>query len=258
MSGHRIVYFVFCYMCFLHACISKTLNDSRQKRYTEDDICHESQTTVKKVDVCPENNETLNKRSIEKNCSRYQTCSEHHLVYHCIMNGGGLVEVCAPRSLITGRVCPYYDNALGRVIEDTRKRCTKCPFQYQSDEYLKNSECVPASVTNEDSNGQSYSINASTNKGIPFVECLRKNYSSIYLKVLCRISEYGLKNESVASGENMRTRDREKNTDQNDTYTTVLLVVISICGFFVFGIYLTCSWFFRKNLNTCCLKHEDG
>lgn len=38
MSGHRSVlnaHFVFFYMCFLHACISKTLTDSRQKRYTE-------------------------------------------------------------------------------------------------------------------------------------------------------------------------------------------------------------------------------
>lgn len=227
-------------MCFLHACISKTLNESRQKRYTEDDICHESQTTVKKVDVCPENNETLNKRSVEKNCSRYQTCSEHHLVYHCIMNGGGLVEVCAPRSRITGRVCPYYDNALGRVIEDTRKRCTKCPFQYQSDEYLKNSECVPASVTNEDSNGQNYSINASIAKRKP------------------NSTNKGISIDELIIFPNILRRNRGKNTDQNDTYTTVLPVVISICVFFVFGILLICSLFFQKNLKTCCLKHEDG
>lgn len=38
MSSHRSVLnvrFVFFYMCFLHFCISKTLNESRQKRYTE-------------------------------------------------------------------------------------------------------------------------------------------------------------------------------------------------------------------------------
>lgn len=38
MSGHRSVFnvrFIFFYMCFLHACISRTLNESRQKRYTE-------------------------------------------------------------------------------------------------------------------------------------------------------------------------------------------------------------------------------
>lgn len=66
------------------------------------DICHESLTTIEKVDICPQNIEILNRRSIKKNCSRYQSCTEDQLVYHCVMNGGGLVEVCAPRSLITG------------------------------------------------------------------------------------------------------------------------------------------------------------
>lgn len=66
------------------------------------DACQESETTIERVNVCPENIETFNKRSIKKNCSRYQTCSGHHLFYHCVMNGGGLVEVCAPRSPITG------------------------------------------------------------------------------------------------------------------------------------------------------------
>lgn len=74
------------------------LNDSLQ----QDDTCHESKTTIEKVDNCPQNIEILNRRSIKKNCSRHQTCTGDRLVYHCVMNGGGLVEVCAPRSLITG------------------------------------------------------------------------------------------------------------------------------------------------------------
>lgn len=246
-------------MCFLHVCISLTLNASRPKRYTKDDICHESQTTIEKVDVCPENIETLNKRSIKKNCSRYQTCSGYQLVYHCVMNGGGLVEVCAPRSQITGRFCPYYERGLGRVIENPRIRCIMCPFQYQSDEYLKISECVPAFVTNEDSSGKSSPINAnitepkdkpsSTNKGISIVEGLEKKDSNFTSEVLVKDIEYDLQDESVASGENMRKQEKH----QSDIIVSV--VVFSICSCLVLGISLT--YFFRKRETTFCSMHED-
>lgn len=261
MSGHRsvlTVYFVFFYMCFLHAFISGTLNDNRQV-----DACQESETTIERVNVCPENIETFNKRSIKKNCSRYQTCSGHHLFYHCVMNGGGLVEVCAPRSPITGRFCPYYEKGLGRVTENTRTRCIMCPFQYHSDEYLKYSECIPASVTKEGSSGQSSSINAnittprpnptSTNKGF-FVEGREEKDSNS--KVLGKGIEYGLKDESVASGEDLRNRqDTEKHTGQIDTHTIVLVALISIFCL-VPGILLI--YFFRKRLKTFCSMHEDG
>lgn len=239
-------------MCFLHACISRALTDNRQKRYTEDDICHESKSTIEKVDFCPESSEAHNKRSIKKNCSRYQTCSGNQLVYHCVMNGGGLVEVCAPRSQITGRFCPYYEKGLGRVIEDLRIRCTLCPFRYLSDEYFQNSECVPASVTNEDSSGQSSWTNAnnidpkanqsSTSNGIFFVNTVINNHI-----------EHSLMDESVASGDNKGKQDRGKHTDQIDTYIIVTVVVIIICS--VLGILL--FFFFRKRL-TFCLIHEDG
>lgn len=251
-------------MFFLHTCISKTLNDSRQKRYTEDDICHESQTTVKKVDVCPENNETLNKRSIERDCSRYQPCAGQQLVYHCVMNGGGLVEVCAPRSLITGRICPYYEKGLGRVIESPRKRCTMCPFQYQSDEYLKNSECVPASVTNEDSSGQSSLINvsiakrkpSSTNKEISTIEGLRENDSTLTFEALGKTTEYGLNDESVASGEYLIKEDTEKHTDRNGNFTIYLVVAIIVCFCLALGVNLI--RYYQKCLKTFCPKLEDG
>lgn len=68
----------------------------------QDDICYESQTTIEKVNVCPKDIETINTRSNKKNCSRYQKCDGHELVYHCVINGGGPVEVCAPRRHITG------------------------------------------------------------------------------------------------------------------------------------------------------------
>lgn len=241
-------------MCFLHACISKTLTDSRQKRYTEDDICLESQTTIEKVDICPQNIEILNRRLIEKNCSRHQPCTGDPLVYHCVMNGGGLVEVCAPRSLITGRFCPYYEQRLGRVIENSGKRCIMCPFQYHSDKYLNNSECIPASVTKENSSGQRSSINSnmttskpnpsSANKGISIVEGLGKKNSNFTFEVLGNNTEYGLNDESVASGEDLRTQD--------NTYILVLVAVSSICFVLVLGTSLNC--YFRKRLK----MHEDG
>lgn len=74
------------------------MNNSLQ----QDDACHESKTTVKKVQVCPVNVEAFKKRSTEKNCSMYQQCAQGPLVYHCVRNGGRLVEVCTPRTLITG------------------------------------------------------------------------------------------------------------------------------------------------------------
>lgn len=268
MSDHRSVlniHFVFFYICFLHACISRTLDENRQKRYSEADICHESHTTIEKVDICPQNIEILNRRSIKKNCSRYQSCTEDQLVYHCVMNGGGLVEVCAPRSLITGRFCPYYETGLGRVIENTRRRCIMCPFQYHSDEYMK--KCIPANVIKEGSSGQSSSINAniatpkpnpsSSKNGIFIGEGLETQDSMFSFEVLGKRTEYGLNDESVASGEDLRNRqDTEKHTGQNDTYITVLGAVISICFCLVLCISLIC--FFRKRLKTFCSMHEDG
>lgn len=250
-------------MCFLHFCISKTLNESRQKRYTEDDICHESKTTIEKVDICPQNVEILNRRSIEKNCSRHQTCTGDRLVYHCVMNGGGLVEVCAPRSLITGRFCPYYEKGLGRVIENIRKPCITCPFQYHSDEYLKNPECIPAYATKEGSSEQKSSINANittskpnpsgTNKGVFIVESHGENISIFSFEVIGKNSKHGLEDESVASGENIRKQEKEKHTDQNDTY--IIVSVISICSCLVLLSSLT--YFFRIRLKVFCSMHED-
>lgn len=268
MSGHRSVlniHFVFFSMCFLPLCNSKTLNASRPNRSTEDGICYESQTTIEKVNVCPKDIETINRRSNTKNCSRYQTCDGHELVYHCVMNGGGPVEVCAPRRHITGRFCPYYENGLGRVIEDTRIQCIKCPFQYQSDEYFKNSECVPASVTNEGSSEQTSTISAniietkkksnSTNNGPSFSEGQEIKDSNSIIQFELIENVYRLKNESVASGENVQNKeDGKKCTDQSVTCIVVPVVVISICT----GLGILLYYYFRKRLTTFCTIHEDG
>lgn len=149
MSGHQSVLnilIVFFSLCFLQVCISKTLNSGRQKRYTKHDICLESKKTLEKVSTCPTNNNTFKERSEKKNCNILSTCAGESLFYHCVISEGMLVEVCAPRTLITGRCCPFYNEKLGRVIEDFDNLCDECPFQYTSDQYEINSECIKTGI----------------------------------------------------------------------------------------------------------------
>lgn len=154
MSGVPNIHFVLLSLCFLHVGSSFTLNFGRQKRYTEKDICLESIPTVKQVKICPPNIDTLKERSSKKNCESHLPCGGKPLVYHCVAFDGMLVEVCAPRSLITGRCCTFYDQGLGRVIEDFNRPCFYCPFQYNSDECTKNQECSESIGTKEDPSEQ--------------------------------------------------------------------------------------------------------
>lgn len=122
--------------------ISGILYIGRQKRYSEDNICLESRKTVAKASDCPTDIETMKERSKNKNCSRYPTCVGKPLAYHCVISNRILVEVCAPRNQITGRCCPMYNEELGMVIEDYKRPCSKCPFQYQSDDFNNSKECL--------------------------------------------------------------------------------------------------------------------
>lgn len=99
---------------------------------------------------CPPDIDTFKERSNKKNCESHLPCGGKPLVYHCVPFDGKLVEVCAPRSLITGRCCTFYNLRLGRVIEDFNRQCSSCPFQYNSDECTKNPECSESIGTNED------------------------------------------------------------------------------------------------------------
>lgn len=118
------------------------MNSGRQKRYTESDICLESKKTLEKVNTCPTNDNAFKERSEKKNCSILSTCDGESLFYHCVLSKGMIVEVCAPSALITGRCCPIYNEKLGRVIEDYNTLCSECPYQYTSDQWVNNSECV--------------------------------------------------------------------------------------------------------------------
>lgn len=136
---------VFFSLCFPQVCISKTLNSGRQKRYTEGDICLESKKTLEKVSTCPTNDNAFKERSEKKNCNTLPSCAGKPLVYHCVISEGMLIEVCSPMALITGMCCPFYNEKLGRVIEDFDNLCPECPFQYDSDQFVN--KCVNTGTT---------------------------------------------------------------------------------------------------------------
>lgn len=52
---------------------------------------------------CPENDSLFQERSRRKNCKTLPQCTGEPLVYHCVRFREELVEVCAPRGLITGK-----------------------------------------------------------------------------------------------------------------------------------------------------------
>lgn len=116
------------------------MNIRLQKRYTEKDICDETKETEHEVKACPVDIATFKNRSNEKNCEG--KCMGQKLVYHCVMFEETFVEVCAPRTYITGQCCALYNKQLGRVIEDFRRLCPACPDQYLSDDYETASLCV--------------------------------------------------------------------------------------------------------------------
>lgn len=68
----------------------------------QSDICHGTFATLESVENCPRNETDIEGRSRKKKCGTYSQCKEEPLVYHCVRYEDGLVEVCAPRGLITG------------------------------------------------------------------------------------------------------------------------------------------------------------
>lgn len=70
--------------------------------FQQGDTCLESKKTLEKVSTCPTNDNAFKERSEKKNCNIFPTCAGKPLFYHCVISEGMLVEVCAPRTLITG------------------------------------------------------------------------------------------------------------------------------------------------------------
>lgn len=143
-QSHSCTFIVTFSLLFLgkYAVESIDMDNNRQKRFTEEDICFETNNTLEFVNQCPDSDVLFQERSRRKNCKSYPQCTGEPLVYHCVRFREELVEVCAPRGLITGFCCALFDEGVGRVVEDYFHLCSDCPFVYQSDYASKYSNCV--------------------------------------------------------------------------------------------------------------------
>lgn len=224
MSGHQSVLnilIVFFSLCFLQVCISKTLNSGRQKRYLEDDICLESKKTLEKVSTCPTNDNAFKERSEKKNCNTLSTCAGESLFYHCVISEGMLVEVCSPRTLITGRCCPFYNEKLGRVIEDYNTLCSKCPYQYTSDQCVNNSECVKTEIK--------YDLSEQTT-----------------------INNMTTSTPNVIFGDNNPKQGKEKNAEP------ILIALFVATGIIILILSIACTYRFQNCLTTVCVRSKKN
>lgn len=114
----------------------------RTKRFTKSDICHGTFATLETVERCPRNATDIERRSRGKKCDINSPCQEDPSVYHCVRYEDRLVEVCAPRGLITGNCCAVFNRGVGRVVEDYNKPCSECPFKYQSADSVRYNTCI--------------------------------------------------------------------------------------------------------------------
>lgn len=131
--------------CVLLISFASGLAAHREKRFTQDDICHETHTTLEFVGMCPDSEPLKLKHSQKKQCDSFPACNGETLVYHCVRYRERLAEVCAPRHVITGKCCALYDDGLGRVVEDYSRPCSECSFRYQSDDILNDPKCLKTS-----------------------------------------------------------------------------------------------------------------
>lgn len=190
------------------------------KRFSKADICHETKNTLEFVSMCPDTDPRKLKQSKKKQCDRFPACNGEPLVYHCARYKESLVEVCAPRHVITGKCCALYEDGLGRVVEDYSRPCSECSFRYQSDDPLNYGKCLKTSVNN--------TSNRDTNKNAG-TKCDEK---------VGRHKRDTNCNEKKGSGE----------MEQNglSLSTEVLVVVPVICLLAAIGI----AFFIRRRLKT--------
>lgn len=221
----RVLFFV---TCILVLNLVTTMNIRLQKRYTEKDICDETKETAHAVKVCPVDIATFNKRSNEKNCEG--KCMGQELVYHCVMFNNSFVEVCAPRTYITGQCCALYNKQLGRVIEDIRRPCPKCPEQYLSDDYETASLCVDHYCGEEGNRHKRDCMG-----GVP----VKAPESST----------------QVVTKSTHELHNKEPNND--DQWNSVMFIIIVICVF-VLLLAMAIAYFQRKRLKRLCKVLEGG
>lgn len=147
MSGSSwscVLYFM---LLFLNLHSLNATDMFRQKRFSADQVCNETNADLVIVNSCPNNTITFEKRSNEKQCETKPNCLGETLVYHCVKCKENLVEVCAPSSPIIGSCCAVFDRGVGRVVEDYSSPCLDCPFKYQSPDCSNYDTCVKTKKT---------------------------------------------------------------------------------------------------------------
>lgn len=203
-------------------------SNEEQNSLTQKDICHDTQQTVQQVTTCPENEKSYLQRSKSKQCDNYPPCMGKPLVYHCIRYEGDLVEVCSPRTKITGGFCAKFDKSVGRVVEDLSLTCSECPNNYDSDDYSK---CV-----------------ITTKKKSTFQTPIRQTAdSSTTLHKLDKAStEDAYCDEQSCPNEPIKTSTEISDQGQVDKYDTTYFFVFTL----VFVICLVGIMCYRRNKRT--------
>lgn len=208
-----------------------------QKRYTEEDICQGTEKTLVRVSACPTNSTMFSERSHKKNCDNFPKCMEQQLAYHCVKFKEHFVEVCAPKSYIRGRCCAQYDRGLGRVIEDFKKRCRKCPVQYFSNDYEQAALC--ARITS-DCEGKGTRIKR---------DCLEGGKHNSIDKIDTVITQ------NVTTSNQTDIKKKENNKEQLDVAIIVPLLVSVIILLLAITITIYCQ---RKNIKKMCIVTIGG
>lgn len=142
VSGVRCSLVLYFIMLWLSLQCVRTTTNHRLKRLTEEDVCKETNKTIEPLQNFPVSYTILQERMQQKKCDNLPKCNGEDLVYHCVRYNHDLVEVCAPRRLITGSYCAVFDIGIGRVIEDFSRPCSECPFKYPSADAMNYSSCM--------------------------------------------------------------------------------------------------------------------
>lgn len=255
MSGSTYSIFVYILILLQNAQIVRTKDIYRQKRFTKSDICNGTSATLEPVERCPINEADIQGRLLDKKCSTYPHCQGEPLVYHCVRYEDKLVEVCAPRGLITGNCCAVFNKGVGRVVEDYNKPCSECPFKYQSADSIKYNTCIepiakPHTETNTDNTTPTENFQSCCNakRSKRDATCCSKQSSSS----IDEIKEIHLLIPKVES-ENLPTSSEKEQDFSVGTGVAIPVVIVMIaCG------VILLTWRNRSRLGKCSETIYDG
>lgn len=236
-------------LCLSLQCV-RTMKIHRLKRLTEEDVCKETNKTIEPLQSFPVTYTIFQERMQQKKCENLPKCNGEVLVYHCVRYNDDLVEVCAPRRLITGSYCAVFDNGIGRVIEDFSRPCLECPFKYPSADAMNYSSCM---------NKEKMQISSPTSSNTSSTRIIGTTGSPCCDGTRCkRTVESCVKNKStifvIITNENHHTRGVKRTTFP---WFIIILIAtllgISLLVTFFFALYLK-----RKKISNRRREEEKG